>query len=120
MNEHLLYGVRATHPQHERRIVAWVGSDFPENGLFSYCTVCAWDSDEIREWAEHLDMVAAFHDDIESATGPEQPKDGDLVATMQYDADGVPKTTVEIAGSQLDVQGRKWPTTELDPQGNPM
>ena len=128
MNEHLLHELPATYPQHERRIVAWNRDD--ESGLFSYCTLCAWDSDNIKDWVLHLEAVTKEHfaGVIERDRLSPQPKDGDLIPTTQYTADGVPGTTVERYGDEtgktlleLDEIDRKdYADTELDPEGNPV
>ncbi len=115
MNEHLLHKLPATYPQHERRIL--VGEDWS----VSYCTVCAWYirvdtppnfADVLTEWAIHLDAVTKEHfaGVVERDRLSPQPTDGELIATMQYDADGLPTTAVEhhhhaLLDTPLDTEG---------------
>lgn len=111
MNEHLFEQLAETYPQHERRIV---DADAEDHWL-AYCTVCAWYQQGrldiiMANWATHLELVRAFW----RLDGSPEPKDGDLVAAMLYDADGVPKVTVEVHRDE------KFPDHIVGPEGHPV
>ncbi len=89
--------MRQTYPQHTRRIIR---DESDEGRLFTYCTVCAWDSDDLRAWAIHLDFVAAFHDDADTEHETE-------------------RSQTEIA-KDLGLIGDQYAATELDAKGHPV